>query len=63
MVDNCIYQWSPIVYHLQAELDIILIESAGNLIGPLITATSAVITMEEINPLVKILTGKLVGTN
>lgn len=47
----------------QAELDTMLIESAGNLIGPLITAAGSVITMAEINPFVKILLGKLVGTN
>lgn len=40
-----------------------LIESAGNLIGPLITAAGSVITIAEINSFVKILTGKLVGTN
>ena len=40
-----------------------LVESAGNLIGPLITAAGSVITMKEINPFVKKLSGKLVGTN
>lgn len=33
------------------------------MIGPLITAASSVITMAEINPLVKILLGKLVNTD
>ena len=47
----------------QAELDTLLIEAAGNLIGPLITAAGSAITMEEINPFVKNLSGKLVGTN
>ena len=48
--------WFP----MQAELDGSLIESAGNLIGPLITAAGPVITMGEINSFVKLLQRKLV---
>ena len=52
-----------IIILLQAELDTLLIEAAGNLIGPLIIAAGSAITMEEINLFVKNLSGKLVGTN
>ena len=52
-----------IIILLQAELDTLLIEAAGNLIGPLIIAAGSAITMEEINLFVKNLLGKLVGTN
>ena len=47
---------------MQAELDTTLVESAGNLIAPLITAAGPVIMMAEIYPFVKILVGKLVST-
>jgi len=37
-----------------------LIEAAGNLIGPLITAAGPVITTDEVDGFVKLLQGKLV---
>lgn len=44
-------------------MDATLIESAGNLISPLITAAGPFITMAVINSFVKILLGKMVCIN
>lgn len=66
MVSKCIVAVSDgchLVSSLQAELDATLIESAGDLIAPLIKASGSAITMAEINPFVKSLLGKLVGSN